>query len=224
MILEIINYEHDGLTQKKISNYNSHSSTSLSQSDIFQIDIRLNLPLFLTIPVWIRHGYSLIDIRTTLDYFSALHLCRESSSVTMKASFEKVMETFINGAAQSHVDTINGCMDVICWTGRLRAGTGRVELFSEPVKVPKYISDSHDRVFTSRFVGYIPPAYSVLYDHFIKPKTNRITSEKSTPLSKIQVTFTSLGCNIFRPTSPSKNGKHSINVLFSTSNFRPWTP
>ena len=74
MILEIINYEHDGLTQKKISNYNSHSSTSLSQSDIFQIDIRLNLPLFLTIPVWIRHGYSLIDIRTTLDYFSALHL------------------------------------------------------------------------------------------------------------------------------------------------------
>lgn len=68
---DTINYEHDGLTQSKISSYISQNNTL---PDALRIDIRLNLPLFLTIPVWIRHGYSLTDIRTTLDFFSALHL------------------------------------------------------------------------------------------------------------------------------------------------------
>lgn len=71
----IMNIEslHDGLTQRVVFNYSLEDSHRVL-GNMFERVVELNLPLFLTHDVWKRHNYSITDITTTLEYFSALHL------------------------------------------------------------------------------------------------------------------------------------------------------
>lgn len=41
---------------------------------VIEKTVDLKLPLFMTLDVWKRHGYSLGDIQTTLEYFSSVHI------------------------------------------------------------------------------------------------------------------------------------------------------
>jgi hypothetical protein len=68
-----ITYSNDGLTQKSCVEYSNGEIEQLTQPSITRV-VTLHLPLFLTIPLWVRHGYSLKDIHTTLEYFSSVHL------------------------------------------------------------------------------------------------------------------------------------------------------
>lgn len=64
---------HSGLTQKSYLEYSLEDGKRVSGSD-FVRTVMLNLPLFLTIDVWRRHGYTLSDVKTTLEYFSSVLL------------------------------------------------------------------------------------------------------------------------------------------------------
>lgn len=69
-------YTHDGLIQQtelyyKIQN-NRRCETDMDH--VFDRRVKLHLPLFLTVPLWKRHGYTVPDILNTLGYFSAIHL------------------------------------------------------------------------------------------------------------------------------------------------------
>lgn len=69
-------YDHEGLTQHTELTYNidDNAKRERNQDWVFRRSIDLHLPLFLTIPVWKRHGYTQQDIRTTLSYFHSIHL------------------------------------------------------------------------------------------------------------------------------------------------------
>lgn len=71
-----VTYAEDGLVQQNECGYDmindKRVNTTLRGS--FHRTVQLHLPLFLTLPVWIRHGYSTRDIRTTLEYFASIHL------------------------------------------------------------------------------------------------------------------------------------------------------
>jgi len=72
-----ISYRNQGLTQETLVNYNieQHNKRShSSEKSIFTRTVTLHLPLFLTIPVWKRHSYTLEDIHCTLEFFSSVHL------------------------------------------------------------------------------------------------------------------------------------------------------
>lgn len=76
MNVEDIIYKHEGLTQVLQWSYNVKNCRRYSNNTEHQFEqvIKLNLPLFMTIPVWKRHGYSISDITTTLNFFSSMHL------------------------------------------------------------------------------------------------------------------------------------------------------
>ena len=59
-------YLHGGLLQRREDRLVCNNNIVRS--------IDLNLPLFLTVPLWERHGYSLSDIAVTLEFFSAIYL------------------------------------------------------------------------------------------------------------------------------------------------------
>lgn len=61
-------FKNEGLTQERVQEKNSSLKT-----------MSLHLPLFLTMPLWIRHGYTLKDIRTTLQAFPAEYLWQVAS-------------------------------------------------------------------------------------------------------------------------------------------------
>eukprot|EP01047_Picozoa_sp_COSAG01_P084101 COSAG01_NODE_17905_length_1115_cov_1.334646_2_plen_219_part_01 len=65
-------YLNEGLTQTR--NAKLYFKKMPKQIKNVERHIILNLPLFMTIPVWRRHNYSLSDIRLTLSDFNALHL------------------------------------------------------------------------------------------------------------------------------------------------------
>ena len=65
---------HAGLTQQTYLQYELDSDMKRVPGTTFERYITLHLPLFLTIELWERHEYSLSDIRTTLKFFSAIHL------------------------------------------------------------------------------------------------------------------------------------------------------
>lgn len=71
-----IKYTHSGLTQQTTVHYNiENSKRHISEKNfVFTRVVHLHLPLFLTIPVWKRHGYSMADIHVTLEFFSSIHL------------------------------------------------------------------------------------------------------------------------------------------------------
>ena len=71
-----IQYTHDGLTQYTTMSYDliDLKRTRVNKKYNFTRYVYLHLPLFLTIPLWIRHGYSILDIQATLEYFSSIHL------------------------------------------------------------------------------------------------------------------------------------------------------
>ena len=62
-----IMYTNKGLTQISTMYYNKSEKTSSNSSSNITRTVTLHLPLFLTIPLWIRHGYSMKDIHTTLE-------------------------------------------------------------------------------------------------------------------------------------------------------------
>jgi hypothetical protein len=64
---------HDGLTQMTTYNYEVDDSRRVGGNTFSRI-VALTLPLFLTMDVWKRHNYSVSDIKSTLEYFSAVHL------------------------------------------------------------------------------------------------------------------------------------------------------
>lgn len=78
-------------------------------------------------------------------------ICHEDDSVVKKASFEKVMDSFIRGATQGHKDQLNGSMEQVCWNGLLRAGTGCVTVFDEGEPVPRQLKPPE---------GYVPPRFT----------------------------------------------------------------
>ena len=72
--MQLIHNESEGLTQITMYNYTLSEDEFKPQQNVFERIVRLNLPLFLTVQVWQRHGYTLNDIKTTLEYFPAIHL------------------------------------------------------------------------------------------------------------------------------------------------------
>ena len=62
-------------------------------------------------------------------------ICKEDTSITKKASFEKVMESFVKGAVMSQKDDTTGVVDSICWNRRFNGGTGGVDVFHEPEQI-----------------------------------------------------------------------------------------
>jgi hypothetical protein len=72
----MITYLFDGLTQQTTVKYNIQNCKRhlVPKKFVFTRVVNLHLPLFLTIPLWKRHGYSMIDIHTTLEFFSSIHL------------------------------------------------------------------------------------------------------------------------------------------------------
>ena len=88
---------HDGLTQET-------KSALIHKYPSFHRHVVMHLPLFLTMDVWVRHDYSLIDIQTTLEYFSPKHLWQlallygiSSSNSAIKLAFSNP-ETMVYGS------------------------------------------------------------------------------------------------------------------------------
>jgi hypothetical protein len=69
----MINSLFGGLVQRTLVEYDLDESRRVP-GKTFRRVIELTLPLFLTTELWERHDYSISDIRTTLEYFSAIHL------------------------------------------------------------------------------------------------------------------------------------------------------
>lgn len=65
---------HQGLLQEVREVYDTTLDGTNKAGTTFERHIQLQLPLFLTAEVWRRHQYSLHDVRTTLNYFSPMHL------------------------------------------------------------------------------------------------------------------------------------------------------
>jgi len=155
-------------------------------------------------------------------------ICRENSSIIKKASFEKAMDSFLWGAVQGQKDDINGCMDSVCWNGILKAGTGSVTLFSEPVNLPKSIAFKQDQLYARKHIAYQPPSKEELTHKFLEPKTKRRFSKKAEQITlmNVQVRFTPTNSVSFRPSSPTRPRKDrmDIEVQFSDGCFVPWTP
>lgn len=85
-------------------------------------------------------------------------ICRESSSIIKKASYEKAVLSFVTGAAHGHVDTMSGCMDSICWNSTLQAGTGKVEVVNEPMEVPASVREHMVQQWVKKKVDHEPMA------------------------------------------------------------------
>ena len=158
-------------------------------------------------------------------------ICRESSSIIKKASFEKAMDSFVWGAARGQCDKANGAMDSICWNGVLQAGTGCVTLVNEKVTIPPCVQR------TKQQARYVPPTMEVLYDNFLKPKQRKSisaapknpgnvhivqrtkTKKKPTTIAppKLRIAFAS--GTTFTPSSPPPVEKVEV-----VPPFTPWTP
>lgn len=91
-----ITYLHEGLTQQTVLKYNLVNSKReiTNAENVFQRNVNLNLPLFLTSPLWERHGYSLADIHTTLEYFSSIHLWQCALLYNISASNSAIKLAF----------------------------------------------------------------------------------------------------------------------------------
>jgi hypothetical protein len=152
-------------------------------------------------------------------------ICRETTSVIKKASFEKAMDSFIWGAAQGHNDTIDGCMESVCWNGILKAGTGKVEIYHEKYEIPACIQSNHNLVYSGKRVAYIPPSLEYMRS-FLTPKTKRRMGKKSIIKSSdtIVVSFIEGNSSLFYPSSPHKfASKSQIAISFTKSGrFEPW--
>lgn len=155
-------------------------------------------------------------------------ICRETSSVIKKASFEKAMDSFVWGATQGHKDTLGGCMESVCWNGILRAGTGRVSVFSEPVNVPRYLTTLNERRYASNIVRYTPPNDDAMRP-FIQPTVTRAPAKvqvQSVPSIAIDVMFHRRS-ETFQPTSPFHEVVRQVVAppFFSGAHgFHPWSP
>lgn len=154
-------------------------------------------------------------------------ICRETSSVIKKASFEKAMDSFIWGATQAHTDVLNGCMDAICWNGILKAGTGKVELYTEPYEIPKHIQTKNDLHHARKMVEYTPPSLNEMSKYLIPKTKRRLTLKKSVDMqNRISVSFTPSSTCFFTPYSPRIETKSSVSVTFTSDEnciFKPWS-
>lgn len=150
-------------------------------------------------------------------------ICRGDTSIIKKASFEKAMDSFIWGATQAHRDDLGGCMDSVCWNGILRAGTGCVELYDEPVTVPRYLREQNDDDIIGRYVEYVPPSESDM-SALLKP-TYKLRAGVGTtvPREKGMVFFTPSDSAEFTPTSPQPPMRERPDFTDHTTMF-PWTP
>lgn len=79
-------------------------------------------------------------------------ICRDDEPVMKKASYEKSIDAFIDGAFSGKHDVVKGSIDSICWNTRINAGTGGVKLFSEDdsAGVPGYIQSKNNAVIKRR--------------------------------------------------------------------------
>jgi hypothetical protein len=158
-------------------------------------------------------------------------ICRENSSVTKKASFEKAVDSFVWGAAQGHTDVVTGSMDAICWNGILRAGTGCVEIMSETVEVPSQLASQHLKDFSERFIRYQPPPkkYFAKYLTTISNRTMpkilpprkvaRVIQNSRKKISSILVGFVG-NSKVFVPSSPKKILLRVKTVTFFRKNYQ----
>ncbi len=64
----LLESQHDGLSCQSTIEYNIGRSGRLIGNGV-QRTIQAKLPLFLSLETWARHGYTLCDIRETLEYF-----------------------------------------------------------------------------------------------------------------------------------------------------------
>jgi hypothetical protein len=112
---------YEGLTQVSEVEYMTVDCKRVSQGESmpFKRQIKLNLPLFLTKEVWIRHNYSLSDVHTTLEFFSSLLLWQTAilngimtSNSTVKLAFSSP-ESMVYGSKAIVIRKLERMMDDI---------------------------------------------------------------------------------------------------------------
>jgi hypothetical protein len=89
-------YCHEGLSQETEMNYNMINCKRIicDTNYMFTRSLKLHLPLFLTIPLWKRHGYSMSDIHVTLEFFSSIHLWQCALLLGISASNSAIKLAF----------------------------------------------------------------------------------------------------------------------------------
>ncbi len=155
-------------------------------------------------------------------------VCKETTSIIKKASFEKAMDSFVWGATQGHHDKIQGCMDTLCWNGVLRAGTGCVKLITEPYNIPKSISDNHSRLMRTRLVKYTPPKLNFFQKYFQLP-TSDLTLIHRSNNTKIEAqqstTFVYSPTQYFKPSSPDiDDSMYQTIISLDKYHYKPTSP
>jgi DNA-directed RNA polymerase II subunit RPB1 len=142
-------------------------------------------------------------------------ICNEAASVIKKATFERAMDAFVWGAAQGRIDEARGAMDSMCWNSGLRAGTGSVVLYHEPVDVPRHVSDHNTRRLRTQRVEYVPMQD---LSQFRVPAAV-VGKRKAPPETALRFARPSAR---FRPTSPVAN--RSVIMAPTGKRFKPWSP
>ena len=79
-------------------------------------------------------------------------ICKDDLSTIKKASFEKVMESFVWGSVNAKIDKVSAYTDNICWNNKLNAGTGMVHIFHENVNIPKEIQIKNAETYMKRYI------------------------------------------------------------------------
>ena len=149
-------------------------------------------------------------------------ICKEDISTIKKASFEKVMESFISGAFQGSKNNTRTCSDSICWNSKLYAGTGRVVTFSEKIEIPKEIFFKNVKNISKKEITFKCDE-NVLDTYICKDlnqKENVYESYVDVEKSKQKPIKSKYSLNCFIPSSPKENFSYT-NVSLQ---FIPTSP
>ena len=160
-------------------------------------------------------------------------ICHQDTSVVKKAAFEKVMESFVLGAVQGHVDQVSTAIEAITWNSILHCGTGTVTITPDSSKkVPEHISKKQLSSFANRRIEYTPPNIEHFFEtelttsvssnlHSFKKRKSESVGSPSRKSTKV---FFSQSPNKFEPSSPITDQTFEKVFFCNGNNFRPTSP
>lgn len=146
-------------------------------------------------------------------------ICTDSCSVIKKASFEKSLDAFIWGAAQGKHDVIRGSMESICWNSLLKAGTGNVKVFLEPMTLPNEITLQQNQVLNRRFVHSRKTDFKKLYEKYLVSNENKTIVEHVRKENINEFLFTKEN-ELFHPSDHERFFQFTVDE----QKFKPSTP
>lgn len=151
------NTSHDGLLMSSITKYNAQG---FNGSD-FTRNISIQMPLFLTHDVWVRHDYSLKDILKTLECFTAKHLWQCALLYDISASHSAIKftfshpEHFVFGSKTIVIQKIKKVLERMSWP---KQGVLDLELCTHIPPLPKHIISKVDMQYLISNIPTVLPS------------------------------------------------------------------